>query len=169
MVQILTALLSLGLIFFYIQPTLTGVRPILVEIEKHQKSLASVDSVLLLMNQQIANLNSIPEATKSAFNTYLPVTIDEVLVLRDVYTILFLNQITPDALRYSRAASSDATKLFVTHNFELNFITSYDKLKQFLQRIERLRYPLEVHTMTLNQDDGGLVTVSLKLVTYSRK
>jgi hypothetical protein len=96
-----------------------------------------------------------------------------VLVLRDIYTILLLNDITPGALKYSlsnnSAAAGGATNSFVTHNIELGFITSYETLKQFLQRIERLRYPLEVHNLNLNQDDGGLVTVSLKLVTYSRK
>ncbi len=171
--QVGIAAVSIGIIMTYIQPAFGEIRDIQNNISQTQEELAKVTEV----NNRLANLynsvNSIPQRDKNALFVYLPDKTDEVLVMKDVTAIAKDAEISITNISYkgmienhSKALNDNIGQPF-THSFSVDFFSSYEQLKDFLQRLEQNNYPLVIDKMSVKPNESGQLTTNLTIITYS--
>lgn len=172
--QVAAAGIAIGIIVMHIQPTLDEVKVLQDEILNTQEEKAKIEAVNDQLNKLYAEVNAMQAADKKALITYLPDTIDEVQVLKDLSLIardseVYVQAITYDGIKQSKAApATDEEKPFV-HTFSINMSSTYEQVKEFLLRLEQNNYPLTVYTMSVKPAEGGILDVSFELQTYSHK
>jgi hypothetical protein len=122
----------------------------------------------------VERANSISQRDKTLLRTYLPDTIDEVLVLKHLSAIAAAVEVDLSELSYEGEERSDrrnsdtsTTDLPYAHTFSVGFVSTYESLKSFLTLLEQNNYPLDVYSASINPSEGGLLDVSLQLSTYS--
>jgi hypothetical protein len=171
--QVLVAGVAIGIIITFIQPTLKDIGVRQDEIEKTRKELANITAV----NQRLAALyvqvNAIPQSDQAALFTFLPDQVDEVQVLKDLSIMtseadVFVNNLNYDGGTEFVGGESSIEKPYA-HSFSLNFLSSYEQMKNLLLRLEQNNYPLTVNSLSVSPNEGGLLDVSLTLHTYSHK
>lgn len=176
--QLATFGLSLVIVFTFIMPTLEQIQAHQVELDKLQTEAKNVDSVKVLLDQLVQKRNSVSDNDRRRLNTYLPTTIDEVKVLRDLEYLASTQgqnfRLTSiQASQGSNANRSDSGQANSTesdrraHGFSLGFITTFEQLRSFLSVIERNNYPLDIQDIKVSTTEGGFLNVDLSLVTYS--
>ena len=52
--------------------------------------------------------------------------------------------------------------------FIFEFDASYEQIKSVLRAVEKNAYPLEVHDLTIENSEGGFLSVTMKIITYDR-
>lgn len=183
--QILMVVLAVGMLFFYVRPTMAEIGLIqdsIVQYKEERKKAESVNSQLAAL---VSEVNSISAANMKALSTFLPDTIDDAAVMRDIHNMAKLAEVSLLDVTYARGASEvtyNAEGVAVIsgpmrHDFTTSIIGDYDSIKAFLGIIEKNNYPLEVYEFRLTANDGNrdedtdiessILQAELKLVTYS--
>ncbi len=182
--QLALIVLSLGIIFTYIQPTLDGVKSTQNTIGIYKTEREKVANVNAKLDRVSATLNSINADDQRRLLTYMPDAVDTVAVPRDVKAIADKAGVILTQIKYAGpkettsnsayvdpsllAVAPDTSKESEAHFFTVDFEASYEQLKQVLADLERNAYPLEVHQLTVEKTEGGFLSVTLKIVTYDR-
>ncbi len=182
--QIALIVLSVGIIFTYITPTLDEVKKTQDTIGVYQTEQAKVSDVTAKLDQVASRLNSISTDDQRRLLTYMPDTVDTVAVPRDIKAIADKSGLILDQIKYVGAEEPIANSGFVdtsvipttpqdqnaaeAHTFAVDFEASYEQVKQFLGDLEKNAYPLEVHDLVIKKAEGGFLSVGLKVVTYDR-
>ncbi len=134
--------------------------------------LEEINNVNQRLDSLHTQLTSIPQSDKEALFRYLPDKVDEVQVLKDLTAMVRDSRLLLSGLTYDGASSgkdkvAGATSQPFVHTFSLNFLSSYSQMKEFLLRLERNDYPLVVSSLSASPNEGGLIDVSLTLLTYA--
>lgn len=167
--------ISVAIILTFIQPALTRIGDTQDEIVATQDELNKINEVQASLADLINRANSISLKDRTLLRTYLPDYVDEVLVLKNISEIATQAKIELTDLAYggqiananNSAAVANATPAVVTHTFDLSFISSYESVKDLFALLETNNYPLDIQSLSIKPDDGGLLHVDLTLQTYS--
>lgn len=166
---------SVGIILTYIKPAFGDIKSTQDDIAKTEEQYANVKATNDLLKSLYDNLNAIPQANKNALFTYLPDTTDEVLVMKDLTSIakdseVFIKELSFEGFdSKSKSASVAGENLPAPQSFKIGLSSSYEQLKDFLQRLEQNNYPLVVDTLAITPTDSGLLDSDLTIITYSHK
>lgn len=173
--QVAMTVLSVGILFFYIQPTFTNIGTIQDSILLYQTETAKVSEVNARLESLVSRVNNITTADMRALLTYMPDTVDHVAITRDIYAMAEQTNIFLKSIRYEKVPQSyPGQESSVTedspgrHGFSLNFSGSYTDIKLFLSFLEQNNYPLEVHDLRITTTESGLLEVDMMLITYSQ-
>jgi hypothetical protein len=181
--QIALIILSVGIIFTYVIPSLTEIKKTQDTVTIYQTEREKVSEVSLKLDNKASQLNSISAEDQRKLLTYMPDSVDTVAVPRDIKAIadksgIVLGQIVyegaEDPISNDLVADPAATVVAQTsydpeaHAFSVTFVASYDQLKQFLGDLELNAYPLEVHDMSVGTSEEGFLSVEMKIITYDR-
>jgi hypothetical protein len=173
--QIVMAVLSAGILFFYVHPTFSNIGTIQDSIVMYQTETAKVSEVNARLASLVSRVNSINTADMRALMTYMPDTIDDVAITRDIFFIseeagIFLKDIKyqkiPQTFLGEESAVTENTP--ERHGFALTISGTYEDAKEFLSLLEQNNYPLEVHEMNVTVTESGLLDMELLIVTYSQ-
>lgn len=172
--QIGVAGLAIGIIVTYIQPTLDTVKSLQDDIEDTKNEAAKIISVNERLNALYTEVNAIRVADKNALLTYLPDKIDEVKVLKDLAWMardsnVFIKNLNYDGVIRLKSSADQGDAQPTAHSFKIGLSSSYAQLKNFFLRLEQNNYPFTVHTLSITPTEGGVLEVSLTLLTYSHK
>jgi Tfp pilus assembly protein PilO len=177
--QIVMVVLALGMLLFYVRPTMSEIGQIQDAISEYKEERSKAESVNAQLAALVSEVNSISAANMKALSTYLPDNVDDAAVMRDISIIADMAEVTLKDISYSRGASevvySDEGLAIqsgpVRHDFAASITGEYENIKEFLSLVERSNYPLEVFDFNLNaegDEDGNSVLASeMVLVTYS--
>ncbi|OGG80790.1 hypothetical protein A3I99_03165 [Candidatus Kaiserbacteria bacterium RIFCSPLOWO2_02_FULL_45_11b] len=171
-VQIGMAALSVGIIFFYVQPTFSKIGETQDAISQYKIETAKVSEVNSKLSTYVNRINSISSADMRALLTYMPDEVDHVAVTRDIFnmadsTNVYLSGVQYDELQqvYTLGLPKDSDPK--AHSFTIEGLGTYEDVKAFLALFEQNNYPLEVHEAQLSATEAGLVMISATVVTYS--
>lgn len=172
--QGIVLVLALAIIFTYIKPTLAEIGIRQDEIAQTKTELETITAVNIRLNDLVKAVEAIPQVDKTALYAYLPDTVDEVKVLKDLSSMAAIVGIAVRDLSYEgeekiNEAAEDAAVKPIPHVFKISTAGSYEKLKQFLLFLEQNKYPLEVTTLAITPIEGGYLELGLGIVTYSHK
>jgi len=171
--QIIVAIISIGIIITYIQPTLTQINSRQSEIGQTKDELERVNEVNNRLNQLVEQTNSISPRDKQALTTYMPSNIDTVQVLKDISTMALAAEVTNTALTYTgedEVVSIEENKQsLLIHTFDLNIEAAYNQLKDLLLRFEQNNYPLEIVSLKVSPAKSGKLGANLVIETYSNQ
>lgn len=182
--QIALIILSVGIIFTYITPTLDGVKVTQDTVTVYKTELEKVSAVNAKLDQVATRLNSINSDDQKKLLTYMPDSVDTIAVPRDIKAIADKNGISLTQVKYLNTEKTQAGATFVdptalgsvamtsylpeAHSFTVDFEASYEQVKLFLSDLEKNAYPLEVHDLVINKTEGGFLAIELKIITYDR-
>jgi Tfp pilus assembly protein PilO len=182
--QISLIILSVGVVFTYVTPTLDEIKKTQDTITVYETEREKVSDVNLKLDQVASTLNSISTEDQRKLLSYMPDSVDTVSVPRDIKAIADKNGLILEQISYIGPEEPAIAATFIdpsqttgasqqssdpeTHTFSVEFESSYEQIKQFLSDLEKNAYPLEVHDLVIEQTEGGFLSVDMKLVTYDR-
>jgi hypothetical protein len=166
--------LALAVVFTYIKPILSEIGTRQDEIAQTKTELETITSVNSRLAELVKAVEAIPQVDKTALYAYIPDTVDEVQVLKDLSSMAAIVGVAVRNLSYEgegkiNEAAEDAAVKPIPHTFKISTAGSYEKLKQLLLFLEQNKYPLEVTTLVITPIEGGYLELELGIVTYSHK
>lgn len=158
--QIALIIVSITLIFIYINPTFTKIGEIQDDIYKYNDAFAKAEE----FNTELANLvrteRSYSLQDREALDLFLPDKVDPVQVMRDLEFLFEGSDVQIDSMSVADAFEPNKNVAFegeVTEeaqlpyrDFSLSISGKYESTKKILSLIESNSYPLEIITMTLD-------------------
>jgi hypothetical protein len=173
--QILLFILAGSLTLTYIKPTFESITSIQDRIEVYQQKRGEIESINQKLAKYVEEMNAIAPDDQKRLLTYMPNSVDTIMVPRDIQAIAREAGVQVSGISYSGpqppSLITDTATLLSTpepHIFIVDFEGSYDQLKQILASFEQNQYPLEVNELTVKEEEGGFLAVTVKLVTYDR-
>lgn len=173
--QVFMAVVAGGIVLFYIKPAFTEIGVLQSAVLEYQTELEKVNST----NDKLAGLSSklslVSAADAKSLVRYMPDTVDDVAVSRDIFIIAELSNVYLESVTYdgidtaAMAIEESAEEDPMAHGFSLNVLGSYTQLKVFFSRLEQNDYPLEVKDLKITSSETGLLNADLSVVTYSHK
>lgn len=169
--------------FVYIRPTLGEISVTQDKIHEHKMALEQAKNLNATLQALINKKSEIPDEGIKALFTYMPDTVDDITVLKDIENVvsrsgLFLVNIGTEGV--PNDGRGDAQELIEAYSFNISLTGEYDKFKQFLGLIEQSDYPLHVTSMAIDaksgsqsqegvrsEDDGSVLDYSLTIESYS--
>ena len=173
--QLAILLVSVGIIFTYIKPTFESIGETQDAISVYQIERDKVSFVNDQLATQLASVNNISSTDMRDLLTYMPSTVDEISVMRDLQSIsqqagVIFQSVTYDGVKDSivavQAESDEMTDPYM-HQFTITFEGVYDATKNFFELIEKNKYPLEVVTFNVQSNEGGFLSTQVTIATYS--
>jgi hypothetical protein len=178
-IQLFMVILAVAILLLYIQPTIESIRATQDDIAIYQNELDRVTEVNDILRTHTNTINTLPLSDVQALERYIPSTIDEIAVMRDLQLLVNEIGITLTSLEYggpAAAAEADGSAVtetesnneeLVSTTFSLGVETSYAGLKALLRALEVNNYQFTVAGADIVPGETGLLSVSLDLVTYA--
>lgn len=180
--QILLLLMAVGIVLLYVRPTFSQIAEKQDTITLYQNERGKVEQVNRDLQMRLSELESISSTDHRRLLTYMPDSVDELVVMRDIQNIvsrtgLILSNIAEDTgtQNSSRAARNRTNVETVQESdtgayaypFTITVEGSYNQIKLLLNALQLNDYPLEVHGITVSANAGGFLTADLRIVTYA--
>ena len=177
--QIATIILAGAIIITYVKPAFESIGLMQDDIEVYQIERDKVVAVNSRLAELVSDVDSVTKDEKNRLSVYLPDTIDEIAVQRDIWSIVQLSEVFFSALSYEGAsettqsdpdtvsAEGQSVILPQPHEFSLSVEGTYGQVKNLLSLLEQNEYPFELRNVSIQPIEGGFLTVELQLFTYS--
>lgn len=175
--QIGMVIISIAIIITYVQPTFAEIGESQDQISVYQQERERVAAVNQMLASYVSRLDSVASTDQQRLITYMPDEVDVVAVQRDLLFItqqagvLYQDSDVTESRPASRSTSRSATtdELSDQQKFSLSIEGTYDQVKEFFRLLEQNNYPLEPFGVQIKSLEGGFLSVSMDLVTYSYK
>jgi hypothetical protein len=160
--------------FTYIQPTIAEIGKIQDDISVYQEERGKVVGVNLQLETLVSRLEGVSTADNRRLLTYMPNSVDQVSVARDLYSIVKESSVQfVDVTSQKETGNRRGAQEVVAenqpkpHTFVLSVEGTYGQIKTLFALIEQNHYPLEVKSVTMDSLEGGILSAELTLVTYA--
>jgi hypothetical protein len=157
----------------YIKPTITGIRTTQDATRQYESESNKVLQINNLLATQVAKVDSVPPPDMRALERYLPDSVDEVAVMKDLMAIL--TSVDAQNVDVSFAAANlDTSSVdgagtgLAEYSFTVKADATYDDMKALLAAIEINDYLLQIKSFSAEPSDTGYLAISLELVVFSR-
>jgi hypothetical protein len=177
--QVLAVAMAISIGYFYVQPTIDEIGTVQDDIATYAAERVKIESINSQLAVQLAAFESISRADKVRLATYMPRTMDDIAIMRDVSFIVEQAGVTNTELSYDGLKQSEKAVFSQTssqsdfgdqpataHSFKVGIQGTYTEIKAFLQLVEQNEYPLEVHELSITTDETELLSANMQLVTY---
>ncbi len=172
--QVAMILIAVAIGILYIKPTVTSIRETEDSISLYEHEVDNVSAVNQNLAAKIMTIDAIPAADSQALLRYLPDSVDEIAVMKDIVAILAKNSISsPDVVAKKGALATpvegeSVQPAVVPYDFEVKFKASYPQLLTTLTDFEVNDYLLQVSDLKINPDvTTGELDVLVTLSAYS--
>ncbi len=173
--QIGMMVVAVTIVIMYIQPKVTSIREIQDLTTNYETETENVSKVNEDLKSKIAAIESISPQDTQALTRFMPDTVDDIAVLKDISIILESQSISQYEIGYkgntlSEAATEESTNEYqsaVAYFFSAQFETTYPQLKTILAQIETNDYLLQVSNLKISEAELGKLKVDLSLTTFA--
>ncbi|MBP6881526.1 MAG: hypothetical protein KBC35_02790 [Candidatus Pacebacteria bacterium] len=172
--QFVMVVLSVGIIFTYIKPAFKEIAVIQSETKIYEEEITKVLSVNSQLSDLQADMESVSVTDKLRLRSYMPDSIDELMIMRDLYLITNKSgTLYKGVLASGNQGGAQKKKASTTsidpnqHAFTLSAEGTYAQIKNLFSLLEKNNYPLEIQGVSLSPAEGGFLIASIDLVTYS--
>lgn len=177
-IQLGMVILAVSIFLLYIKPTVADIRATQDQVAIYQSELDRVNEVNNTLQDHINEINLLPLSGVQALERYLPITIDEIAVMRDLLLITKEVDVQVTALDYTGSKSETAdsqdseegavvSESGIPTLFSLGVTASYDSFKQLLKALEVNNYRFTVESVEVTPAEDDLLTIQLSLATYA--
>lgn len=182
--QVGAVAIALTIGYFYVQPTISEIGIIQDDIATYKAERVKIEDINNQLATKRAAFDSISRSDKERLSTYMPRSIDDVSIMRDISFILEQAGVVSRALFYegplkqpntvfSQSSSNQddlqsgiGSQPATPHSFVVEVQGTYQQVKTLLRLLEQNEYPLEVHQLFMSADEVGIVSLNMELVTY---
>lgn len=173
--QVGMIMIAVAIGMLYIRPSVVTIRETEDSVKLYQREVDNVSAVNQDLAGKIAAIDALPTADTQALLTYLPDSVDEIAVMKDILAILSQNNAaTPDVVAKNTAPTSALSAeepapdtLVVPYDFEVKFKTTYPDLLKILSAFEGNNYLLQVTELKVVPAATGELDVSMRLTAFS--
>lgn len=152
--QILLIIISITIIFTYIQPTFADISVIQDELFQYSDAVAKAEEFNASMQSLLSTERSLTAQNMAALDVFLPANIDTPQVMRDIESMVDQSNITLENISAEEVTApiegvvfegeEVKTSSLVFQDFEVDIVGSYEDVKNFLRVVEQNTYVLEV-------------------------
>ena len=184
--QVVMVIIAAVVGIMYINPTVSKIKDTQDSNDLYKQELTKISAVNDLLSAHVMKVDSVPLQAKQALLTYVPDSIDELVIMKDLQAILLASNIEANTLVFdgdgdgdgdgntSTNSSSDESAIseinpYTRYTFTVDFETTYEQLKNFFGLIETNNYLLEISSLELSPAESGLLSVQMSLTAFSRK
>jgi Tfp pilus assembly protein PilO len=167
--------LTLGIVFGYIQPTWSGsIKESKMSIANTEQSLATAELYLAQQNQLASARNAISEERLKQLELFLPNSVDNVGLTLDLHALAGRSGVTLSNIDVSLPGGSDQAEsgnAFVlptvgSLNLSLTAIGTYTAFHTFLRNIERSARLLDVQDISVKGSETGVYEYQVTMRLY---
>ena len=167
---------AVAIVIMYIKPTITQIRETQDLTTSYETESANVSAVNEKLKVKIAEIEAINPSDIAALTRFMPDTLDEISVLKDISAIVTAGSVSIFEVSYKgvvAAVESDALNNpnggeVISHNFSLSFNANYSQLKSVLALLETNAYVLQISNLKIAANDKGVLKVDMSLTAFSR-
>jgi hypothetical protein len=181
LLQLIILGLSIGLVFFYIQPKLAEIQELQAEADEYATAVARATEFNQLLNQLLNQINTLSRQNIENLEQFLPQRVDTVAVGRDIQAIALRSNMILTSLTNSETEQTENVRNIqdqfddeefdefgnpimqsvnepelATTRFTVGVSGSYEDLISFLERLESNRYPLRAVELTVGAQTDEL-------------
>ncbi len=189
--QAILIVTSITIIMTYVRPAFGEIAEVQDDIARYQSTVSKASELNSALQGLIATEQNIDPSDRNRLQTYLPQSINNVTVMRDIQNIFnvmgvrlsALSSASDDTIATPMVEGDEPTtasgQQLVFRDFELSFAGTYEGLKSVLGALEANAYPLEVVNLTFQSStnpteteqnlglEPGAMQYSLTLRTYA--
>ncbi len=181
-VQLFMIVVSVGIVVLFVMPTIDSFRAQQDRIAQYNAERLRVEEVTSLLNQHINTINNLPMSGRQSLERYMPNSIDEIAVMRDIESIVRAAGLSVTRLDYSPSDSGDGSVTAdgeevavdpVLSNlqsavFTLAVNTDYEGVKRLLRIIESNNYQFLIREASIvPSGEGATLSATLRLEVYT--
>jgi hypothetical protein len=174
--QCILIVIAVSIGMLYIKPTIEKIGVIEDNTALYREELKKVSDVNQTLDEKLSIIDSVTPADKDNLLRYLPDTIDDIAVMKDIVAIF--NQVSVDVTGVVYAPGETINhdqegELFVkgvdAHNFTVVATLNYDQLMSALRAIEVNNYLLQVSSLKMAPDELGQLKATLVLTAFTKQ
>lgn len=168
--------ITIGII--YIQPTIADIRTIEDTTTLYKNEITKVSAVNQNLSAQLATLEAISPGDNQALEKYLPNSVDEVAVMKDITTIFStvgvaiagIDYVLPDTKNSNVDSDTvDPYQGLDQSNFTVTATLDNQQLLRILNAIEINDYLLQVSSLKITPSEtASVLQIELVLTAFSR-
>ncbi len=180
-VQLFMIAVSVGIVILFVMPTIDSFRAQQDRTAQYNAERVRVEEVTNLLEQHISTINNLPMSGRQALERYMPNSIDEIAVMRDIESIVRAAGLTVTRLDYSPAeaggsVSADGVEVAVdpvlsslqSAVFTLAVDTDYEGVKRLLRLIESNNYQFLIREASIvPSGEGSNLSATLRMEVYT--
>lgn len=168
--QIFMIVIAVVIVIIYIKPTFEKIRETQETTAVYITESNKVSDVNLLLKNKIAIVNGVSSSDTEALNRYMPDTVDDVLVMKDILAIFTALKLPLSSISAGSAAGAAALPgvRLVPHTFSITSQMTYSDVKRLLHALEVNDYLLQIDSLNMTPGTTGLVGVSMSLTAFAR-
>ena len=183
-IQIILIIVSVIVVATYVKPTFENIKSTQDETKEYQIALENAQMFAEELTKLQAIAGSLTTSQRNKLERFLPVSTDQIAVMRDIRTIVLQNKMLLNGVSSLSGATSNENVNNVQYDddgqevlpvgpaitnqqFTVSVKGSYDNFKSLLADLERNDYLLEVKDLKLTPEEDGFYVFALTLETYS--
>lgn len=168
--------------YFFTMPQLAEMRSNQEQTTLFQNEIERVSNVNSILSQLQSNISSLPISDRQKLDRFLPTSVDQLLILKEIEALLVESEIEPISLASDQFQSpqagnrrvetaADANEFVTTTTISTTFVATYEAIQTFLSLTEQHPYVLQFKTLAMLpvEDDPSLVTVEAQIHVFSFK
>jgi uncharacterized protein YqgV (UPF0045/DUF77 family) len=167
---------AVAIVVLYIEPKITSIRQTQDLTSSYELETQNVSQVNESLKAKIAAIETIAPQDALALARYVPDTVDEIAVLKDISTVLEMQSINDFDLKYQgnnvgTEVEGEVASEFgavTEHYFSVSFEAGYDQLKSVLAQLETNNYLLQVSNLKITDTKEGVLKADVSITTFSR-
>jgi hypothetical protein len=168
--------IAIAIVFMYIEPKISTIRDTQDITISYEKETQNVSQVNQNLRSKIAVIESISPQDTDSLVKYIPDSIDEISVLKDLSTVLESQGLNGFDIKYESNNSltqqnddvvSELSSL-TEHYFLVTFESSYSQLKEVLALLETNNYLLQVSKISITEVENDVIKVDMNLTAFTR-
>lgn len=167
--------IAVAIVIMYIQPKISTIRDTQDLISSYEVETQNVSQVNESLKAKISAIDAVTPEDMQALSRFVPTSIDEIAVLKDLGTIIEAQSITDYDIAYKgnnidQASGDEAANEYGAvneHYFAVGFEVKYPQLKSLLAQLEMNDYLLQVTNLKVADSAEDLVKVDMSLTAFT--
>lgn len=182
-IQLLLIIIAIAIVIFIVKPEINKISQKQDQLAEFNSAINKADKYNRALQEKVDKANSFPESDLVALNRFLPVSIDPVVVARDLTNIVEVNNMilqdveigevsgqnielnnSPAAYVRGQAEALQSQNNTIEHGIKRDLITqkfllktigSYESMKGLLRSIESNSYPLTITEISFSSEENA--------------
>jgi hypothetical protein len=174
--QVAMIVVAVTIVIMYIQPKVSSIRDIQDLTTSYQTETDNVSAVNESLKAKVTQIDAIAPQDTAALTRFIPDTLDDIAVLKDISNIVELGTVRDYDVSYkgNNAAAiideqfENPNPGLTEHYFALTFESNYSQLKSVLSLLETNNYILQVENLKVTAMEEGTIKSEMSLTAFSR-
>jgi hypothetical protein len=167
--------IAVAIVIMYIEPKISVIRETQDLTTSYEVETENVSQVNESLRAKISTIDSIPPDDLLALSRFVPSTIDEISILKDL-GIMIETQLIPEYDIAYKGNNSDRVSVeeepneygpVFEHYFSVSFESDYPQLKALLAQLQINDYLLQVDNLKITESKDDLIKVDMSLTSFT--